>query len=330
MSRISRRCFLQALSCAGGALAAPVLSAQRAGEQPDENPRVTLGVLRRDGLLLPFASCDGDEWTAPWPVPSRAGALPIGLDDVPKKWWGAAGAGAAWKAFLLDGSSLALTLTAPISIPIFCGMRIAITTNYRGGPFDPREPTVPKDGVGVAGGAAVQPIMPVSSLSSDARAIVSAITDDFNRQEKDASRRFTRWKHPFSDAERRARPIKLEAFYRTTEKTARGEWTTSYVEAVREFPPGPKDEGCGLITFGRGWITQQSGRKPEIDLGAQIAYCDRADVAFMLPLGRMALGREVYWVYQMSSWRDESYCVTRMRPNDITPVVVVSGGLCPQ
>ena len=324
---ISRRSFLQTLTCAGSALAAPVLSA---AHRTDDNPAVSIGVLRRDGLLLPFASCDGDDWTAPWPTPGRAGALPIALDDVPRKWWGAAGPDAEWKACLLDGRSRSLTLRAPISIPIFCGTRIAVVTDYRGEPFDRREPTVPKDGIGVAGNATVLTITTVSPLSGDARAIVDAITDRFNREEKDASRRFTRWKHPFSDADRRARPIKLEAFYRSSEKTERGEWSTSYIEAVREFPPGPKDEGCGLITFVRGWVTEERGKKPQMDLGAQIAYCDRADIAFMLPFGRIPLGRDVYWVYQMSSWRDESYCVTRVRPKDITPVVVVSGGMCPQ
>jgi hypothetical protein len=329
MQQISRRFFLRTLTCAGSAVAAPLFAADRALGAPGDNPRVTIGVLRRDGLLLPFASYDGD-WSAPWPEPSRAGALPIGLGDVPKKWWGAAGPDAEWKAFLAGGDSMQVKLIAPVSVPIFCGTRIALTTDYRGEPFDRREPTVPKDGIAVAGGASVMPISSISPLAPDGHAILAAITDEFNRQEKDASRRFTRWKHPFSDAERQARPIKLEAFYRSIPKTPRGEWRTSYVEAVRQFPPGPKDEGCGLITFARGWVTEESSRKPQIDVGAQIAYCDRADTTFMLPFGTMALGDEVYWVYQMSSWRDESYCVTRIRPRDITPVVVVSGGMCPQ
>jgi hypothetical protein len=42
------------------------------------------------------------------------------------------------------------------------------------------------------------------------------------------------------------------------------------------------------------------------------------------------LGGENYWVYQMSSWRDEVYTVALMRPDEVRPVVTVFGGGCPK
>jgi hypothetical protein len=297
----------------------------------EDRPRFTVGVLRRDGLLLPFASFDGDDWSSPWPDPAQASTLPIALDDVPKKWWGAAGAGASWTAWLGDGETRPLKLIAPIAIPVFCSTRLAVTTSYRGAPFDRGEPTAPKDGVAIGGDAATLfPISTVSVSSADAREVVQLITDDFNREEKVAAARFTRWKHPFSEDQRRQFPIELEAFYRASDTTRRGAWTTTYLEAVRKFPPGPKDEDCGLISFARAWVRQRQDAKPDIDVGVRIAYCDRADIAFMQPFGRLVLGDEVYWIYQSSSWRDELYTVARMRPTDVKPVVAVSGGFCEQ
>ena len=50
----------------------------------------------------------------------------------------------------------------------------------------------------------------------------------------------------------------------------------------------------------------------------------------MLPFGRLTTDSDVYWVYQISSWRDEVYSVARIRPDEVVPVVAVSGGGCPK
>ena len=41
----------------------------------------------------------------------------------------------------------------------------------------------------------------------------------------------------------------------------------------------------------------------------------------------LVVGGESYWVYQLSSWRDEFYSVARVRPEDVRPVVAVAGVL---
>jgi hypothetical protein len=316
-------------------LAGAFASAAPALPQSDTKPRATFGVLRRDGLLVPFASVDGDDWSVPWPTPPHGygglqseGFLPISLQDVPKKWWGAAGADAPWTAWLTTGEKRPLKLVKPVTIPVFCVPRLAIVTDYTGGPFKRDDPTVPKDGLAIAGNVELEPIDSISVHSADARRIVDVITSDFNEQEAEAARRFTNWRHPFSPALREKLPIELEAYYRASEKTTRGAWTTSYVEAVRQFPPGPNDKGCGLITFAQAWIREQAGKPPDVDLGARVTFCDRADAAFIQPFGRLHLENEVYWIYQTSSWTDELYTISRMRPKDIKPVVVVSGGYC--
>ena len=75
-------------------------------------------------------------------------------------------------------------------------------------------------------------------------------------------------------------------------------------------------------------IREQAGKPPDVDLGARVTFCDRADAAFMQPFGRLHLGTDVYWIYQTSSWTDELYTISRMRPKDTKPVVVVEGGYC--
>ena len=42
------------------------------------------------------------------------------------------------------------------------------------------------------------------------------------------------------------------------------------------------------------------------------------------------IDNEVYWVYQISSWRDEFYTVSRIRPDGVKAIVAVAGGGCPR
>ena len=297
------------------------------GFAADPSPNLTLGVLRADGLVLPFASYDG-RWSVPWPTSLRNLAIPIALDDVNERWWGAAGPGAAWKAVLPDGTTRPLHLQLLRQVRVFCTNRLGVQTDHRGVLPSSDDPTVAKDGLAIAGEATVLPIERVEKDSAEWKAMTLAVTDEFNAAEKTAAAGFLNWHHPFSPEQRRGLSIQLETFYRSSERTRRGAWRVSYIEAVRSFPPRPADKGCGLITYAYGWIIEQEGKRPRIELRARVTYCDRDNVSFIQPFGRLVLRDEVYWVAQMSSWRDEVYTVSRVRPDGVEPVLIAEGGAC--
>src|SRR5436309_2759936 len=127
-----------------------------------------LGVLRRDGVLVPFASYSGRAWSAEWPRPDSNPILPIGLGDIPRRWWGAPGPEAPWTAWLVDGTSRPLALRRPEHPRVFCAAQLGVRTDYTGGAFDPRDPTVGKDGLAIAGDAKMLPVIQVSLLAQDA------------------------------------------------------------------------------------------------------------------------------------------------------------------
>ncbi|HEV2179274.1 MAG TPA: hypothetical protein VGR59_03090 [Gemmatimonadaceae bacterium] len=49
--------------------------------------RFVLGVLRRDGIVIPFATFDGKDWRTDWPAPRDHVDVPIDIASVPKDWW---------------------------------------------------------------------------------------------------------------------------------------------------------------------------------------------------------------------------------------------------
>jgi len=296
-----------------------------------ERPRFSLGVLRRDGVLLPFAGFDGHAWSLPWPDPASDVPMPITLADVPAKWFGPLGPGATWTAWFPEAAPRPLKIDKLAHVPVFCSAHLGLATDYRGAEFDPREPTVPKDALAVSGSMEVGPITAVSIHAADAARIVSDITERFNETEQAAANAFSSWKHPWTAEERAGFPIEIEAFYRAMESRPGGtEFRTSYVEVVRRFPARPGDRGCGLITYARGWVTDVAGKKPVVSLSTRVTYCDREGVTFMQPLGRLRIDKDSYWVYQLSSWRDEVYGVSRVSQDGVKSIVAISGGFCPK
>jgi hypothetical protein len=297
----------------------------------------SLAVLRRDGVMIPFANYTGREWVVSWPGTDTALPLPISLADVPKRWWGSVGPDAPWQAWLADGSTRPLKLQKPVHVPIFCGARLAIATDYRGdGSAEEPGPTVPKDSLATAGDVTLLPITQVSVAAPDAARLITAMTERFNREETLATEHFTNWMHPYGPLARSRVPITLEAFYRSTETDGGQDYRISYIEAVRKYPAREEDQGCGLITFARGWVIELRDRKPFVNIGARVTYCDRADVSFIQPFGRIRIARgsgkdanaETFWVYQTSSWRDEFYSITQVTSHSVRPVLVVAGGAC--
>ena len=322
---------------AGAFLAATIAASAVAVSSAQEKGKFSLGVLRRDGFLLPFASFDG-RWQVTWPGTDISVPLPISLSDVPKRWWGAAGPDAPWSAWFPEAAPRPLKLDKPFQVPVFCGAYLAVGTDYRGAAPTEREPTVAKDALAIAGDVKPLPIARLSLYAEDTARMIRGITAKFNEEEAIAATQFTDWRHPWGARSRAQFPIELEAFYRAFENTPSGSFRTSYIEAVRKFPAREEDQGCGLITFVRGWVTEVPGKEPIFRLGARVTYCDRAEIAFMQPFGRIAVergrgrsaGPDVYWVYQMSSWRDEFYTVARVSPTGVDPVLAVNGGGCPK
>ena len=68
-------------------IAVPMLAQGRdaAGGAP-----FSVGVLRQDGIVIPFAAYDGRRWEAPWPADLSMREMPISFDSIDREWWGRA------------------------------------------------------------------------------------------------------------------------------------------------------------------------------------------------------------------------------------------------
>jgi hypothetical protein len=277
--------------------------------------RVVFAVLRRDGVIAPFALLRGRRWTTPWPASLRARELPVDLDAVPNYWWGGAPPERTWRAWLTDGRQETVTLQGPSLYGVHCTRRMGIGTDYRARQPLPPAPTepFPKDGIAVSGGVQLEPVEIVPRTSEAWPSLAVSLLDDFDRAEDTSIGGVATaagWRHPVGRAERRKLGVRLESWYRAP--LADG-GTASYIEAVRSYPPRAEDEGCGLETLFSGWVFQRAdGSRPRTSLRAKVTYCDRVGAIYMLPFGVVRVQDGVHWVYQLSGWDDEWYVIAEV------------------
>ena len=101
-------------------VAACCLAAAALLSAADKDGKFSLAVLRRDGLMIPFAAFNGRAWSVPWPGSANV-PLPISLSDIPKTCWGEISPSAPWTAWLPGNERRTLKLEKPVHVPIFCG-----------------------------------------------------------------------------------------------------------------------------------------------------------------------------------------------------------------
>ena len=301
------------------------------GDAPqDRPPEFVLGVLRADGIVTPFATFDGRRWRSRWPDRVRNIELPISLEDVSEDWWDVEPAPKTMTIWRDGEKRGRVNLGDPTMTRLMCEPRIALKSDYKPPttPPPPFERPYPKNGLVISADVRLEPIPSVERGSAEWNQAITLITEEFNRGETAAARAFTAWEHPYDERRRKAVPITMEAIYRSP--TEDPEWTAYYVEAVRQYPPGPKDkDGCGLATFAHGWLMVGPENEARVRLSSVVAYCDRKGASYMLPFALFRADDKVYWIYQFSGFEEEWYEIVEPKRGSVESHVAYHAGFCP-
>jgi len=288
----------------------------------------TLGVLRRDGMVLPFTAFDGSNWTVPWPEDLKQIEVPISLGDVPKRWWGKAGSAPEWSVWSNGVPRGSVRIDRVQAFRLMCATRIGLRTDYKPSETAPPpfEQPYPKDGLVVSGPQKVEPLPSLPKTPKEWADLTEKLPKFFDDAELRALRRFTNWSPPFGHTTRLRTPIEIEAVYRAP--MDKPGWTAYYLEAVKNYPLLPVDKGCGLVTSASGWLRVDPKGTPHFDVEADVTYCDRKNVGYMLPLGLVKTGNRTHWVYQISGYEREYYVVTHPDPKAIEIEAEYQAGFC--
>ncbi len=291
----------------------------------------TVGVLRRDALIVPFATYDGKHWNNHWPVPKDDADVPLSLPSVPGSWWGSAGRHEAWQISMSDGSSQTVKVRQPDWALSYCQKQVGLRTDYQPRLWPPRPGTdpYPKDGLAVSPPRPVERIDVLLSDAPERDDVVEAIHRKVGEQEAAALERLaTQHIHaprqfpepPGQKDLLSMRPMSIEALY--AYGSAR---RTYFVEAAREYS---KAGECTLMAFARARVIRESGKFVVENAQVSLHACDRNDIVYMWPLGVMTVPTGVYWIAQVSGWSYETYNIFDITPHPRPENLVTAGGGC--
>ncbi|HVQ21881.1 MAG TPA: hypothetical protein VMT36_01290, partial [Candidatus Saccharimonadia bacterium] len=269
-------------------------------------PPVTIAVLRGDGVLIPIVTRTGTKWSNTWPVPVKALDVPLGLDGIPKRWWGKSGAATTWHAWQIDGTTSEVAIERPTWYLAHCQQGIGLKTSLTARPPLP-PPTVqpyPKLGLASTSPLAFQRIEPVDQGDPMWIKVAEAVGAATSKAEDVMDTRrvinsVPQLKHPTPAADRARVAAHVEALYRVPYKSGRSLY---YVEATKRYgmPPVPAGskalvpspkEGCSVMTFANGFFVDGAdGTIPPPSLNVRVTSCDYDTVSLMLPLGTVGEG----------------------------------------
>src|SRR5215467_13652021 len=80
----------------------------------------TIGVVRRDALIVPFATYDGKQWKNYWPAPANDVDVPLSLRSISKRWWGPVGPREMWQVSTSAASPRMVSVRQPDWVTSFC------------------------------------------------------------------------------------------------------------------------------------------------------------------------------------------------------------------
>jgi hypothetical protein len=309
-----------ATAIAAGLLLATSGAALHAGTPPHD--AFGVGVLRRDGIIVPFAAFDGKRWNDNWPLPDAELDVPVSVRDVPPKWWGPTGPLEHWHAWVA-GEPKSVRVVQPDWVDAHCVRQVGLRTDYRSArPAPPlTEQPFPKDGIAVSPPQPMESIVTIPAQSEETRALIPVVHEAFNTAEREVEKRFG---HPLTRREREGRVPDIEAIYAAGDRPR-----TYYVEALRRYRRlGQSADECTAVAFASGWFTRDGGAPRSLLTTVDLLRCDRRGASYMLPLAAMHLGGRLYWFAQFSGWDHERYAVIEVKRKTVEAVLNIWGGSC--
>ncbi|RPJ69902.1 MAG: hypothetical protein EHM24_17155, partial [Acidobacteria bacterium] len=235
---------------ATASLAAQAAPSAGAPEPLSSRGPFTLAVLRKDGVVIPFAHFDGRKWSNSWVVPTKAFEVPLSLTDVPDGWWPQKKTIPTWTAWPTQRSSRRIETQGPVLLRAHCQRTVGLRTNWMPNEIPPPDGVqpYPKEGVATAGGSVlVEPVQLIGEGAPEWKMVADNVSEEATARELAAVRSLSSvWSHPVPEAQRAKTPFEPEVVLRSHDRSTG--WDVYYFEGVKRYPskPRPGDPGRGI------------------------------------------------------------------------------------
>ena len=294
----------------------------------------TLGVLRRDGVVIPFAAWDGSRWVNRWPAPGRREDIPITVAGSPKGWWLNERPIGYWTAWPLRGDSQVVYVKNPINVTAECQGHVGLQTDYKSveAPARAQMQPYPKDGLATAGDILVEPVTILDAKSAE----WSKVSGDVAARIAQAETKLLgtgRSTPAFSEAERAKRPFTLEVLFRSA--GPKPGTTLLYFEGIKRYGRTAESLRPYVViapeplTYAVGWIVIDPQGSPSIHELITFSDSRREGLLYTMGLGSFRVGGRLHWAVQRSGWGFERFDIVEIAEPEVKTVFSTPGGKLP-
>jgi hypothetical protein len=309
------------------AIAAVVSAALTASPAAQPSAAVALGLVRADGILVPFAMFDGYAWIAAWPEPDGPVASGRSLAAVPSLWrQRQQQVPQSWHVLTPGAAMREVRVLSHVAFDEHCGHQVGLLTDLQPRRADSHEKMLAAD-------RAAPLTLPLDLSASTDRTgwqdLVPLIEAEAARQEvstiADWERRSNRTARVEPVAQRK--PVQIRRLYAVREAGGR----VAYFEAERQYARSlwdalDSDPSWLLVN---GWVYHAAGSEPSMLVTqAVLTDSDFKGAVRMKPVGIVRADGSTLWVGQEHDYESEAVSVLRVDATGVHQVFTRFIGGC--
>ena len=290
---------------------------------------LTLGILREDTVLVPFAVLSGGTWTTPWPAPSvppTAAAKTRGrqpLSTVPAAWWGGREPQLDWELLRATGDRHPISAVAVRDYQNQCTSSLGLATDYTSPIVIQRDSyPLPYAGIVSTSAGVLDPVVRLAKGDADVAAIQRELPALLRAQET------ALWRAEPADG----RPDLTGALPAPTLTVYAGFLPDGrrllYADARRELTRRADGTRIERATLLHAWFSRAPGQ-PAVTLRQVRAERDTDGMhgSSFGPLAAATINGRTYWIGPRHLYEREDYVVVDVTddvPHDVA--TAVAGG----
>jgi hypothetical protein len=304
-------------------LAPEVMQSSVGQSKPDP---FAVGLMRSDGVLIPFAQYDGHKWLNPWPSARDASKdEPSTIADLSKPWFVSDGKSSpAWYIWWPKGTLHVLKPSKIVQVESHCEKEWGLTTEL---PQDLKKTN--RDGIiGIAADKKreIDPVSEIDDKAEEWSKLSSFILSTFSRQEEIQAADLSAFLPPPSQEERKAVSPTLSHLFRGDALIT--DQSLYYFEALKQYqkPIPGNDQSCNDLFF-RGWILRDTtGSLKPVTTTIGWTDCEKTDNT--IPLATLSLDHRIFVFALDLGYEGESYSIFELKNSEIELLLETAGGSC--
>jgi hypothetical protein len=306
----------------------------RVPAQTNGDDTFMVGILRRDGVIAPFAQYANGKWSNPWhsPQPEDQADEPDTIADLEKPWFDSSlKPFSDWYLWSPSGEPTTMKTSKTVQVCSHCQQVWGLLSDYPNPEKPEKNECVRNLGAVLSEKKQGRAMEKLTDASLDWKQMMTFLGPEFERAESlGLSDTISHYSAQLPPAEERARkPLSILNLYRS-QLTDDGQ-LLFYFEASKEYPkpPDSNDVGCDNISLLGGWALRDAqGNLALLDSQFNPTDCDWKEGGRVLPFMILQLDGKTFAIVEEDSYEGEGYTVLEIQKDGVHRVLETYAGSC--